>query len=95
MAKNNSMIYGVWVLALVALLLVIYYNREISGFTGAPSIKEQFNSMDEAQKKQICKTLTDQLADIQSKQTSVAPEQAAPYADAVKGLSDQMSTLGC
>jgi hypothetical protein len=95
MAKNNSMIYGLWVLALIALLLVIYYNREISGFAGAPSIKEQFDGMDDAQKKQICKTLTDQLADIKSKQTSVAPEQAAAYTDAVKGLSDQMSTIGC
>ena len=95
MAKNNSMIYAVWVLALVALLLVIYYNREISGFAGARTMKEQFEGMDEAQKKLICKTLSEQLVDIQSKQVSAPPEQAAGYADALKGLTEQMTTLGC
>jgi hypothetical protein len=95
MAKNSSMIYGVWVLALVALLLVIYYNRQISGFAGAPAVKEMFDGMDESQKKLICKTMADQLADVQGKQNSAPPEHASGYADAVKGLTEQMSSVGC
>lgn len=95
MAKNFT-IYFVWLVALVALLLVIYYYRQtISGFADVKSVKEQFDGMDESQKKVICKTMIDQLEEVKSKQNGAPPEQAAGYAEATTKLTEQISSMNC
>jgi hypothetical protein len=96
MAKGGLAIYGLGVLVLFALLFVIYYYRQsISGFTDVTRVQEQFQSMDAGQKMQICKTFSEQLNDVLTKQKTANPTDAAGYAEAVKGLTGQLQSIGC
>ena len=79
MAYPKPMLYVIVVLAFVALLWIIYQNNQRmlepfgnrEPFTVA-QLAEKFQTMSSDQKKFICSTLTDQLADLSKKSTDGA-----------------------
>ena len=94
MKYPKPMLYVVVILALAALLYLIYLNKQIiaEGFSNTDgfainTLTEKFQAMSDDQKAVVCKTLKDQIDQLNSS-SNVSP-------DTVSTIKSQMDQIGC
>jgi hypothetical protein len=97
MKSVNPMLYVVVIIAFAGLIYTIYlYNKVLEGFNTASEgfdvakLAEKFQALPDDQKDIVCKTLTDQIAQVKGQATSEADSQKV-----VDEITKQMKTIGC
>ena len=95
MKYPKYMLYVIVVLAFAALLYTIYtYNKVLEGFSdegfGLLQLAEKFQALPDDQKEIVCKTLREQIIQVQTQTNSADDSKRV-----IDGINEQMAKIGC